>query len=234
MHLADFSVGCLGETSIVGSGLPVAAGAALGVKMKGEERVVLCFFGDGAANQGTFHESLNLAAIWKLPVVYFCENNGYGEWTPFEDTCAVKDVAMRAAAYSMPGHVVDGQDAVAVFKTVAEAVTRARRGGGPSLVEAKTYRYHGHSGGPERSPTYRSTEELARWQARDPIVILSQRLPDRGVSPEVLAQLREEEQRNVDDAWAFAAAAPYPAIGNTFDDMYTSPIKVRTQGLGAA
>jgi TPP-dependent pyruvate/acetoin dehydrogenase alpha subunit len=233
MHLADFTVGCLGETSIVGSGLPVATGAALGAKMQGLDRVAVCFFGDGGANQGTFHESLNLAAIWQLPVVYFCENNGYGVWTPFKDTCAVEDVAMRAAGYNMPGHVVDGQDVVAVFEAVAAAVTLARQGGGPSLIEAKTYRYHGHSGGPERSPVYRSAEEMARWEARDPILVLSQALPARGLSADVLAELRDEEQRAIDDAWAFAAAAPYPAVEETFRDMYTSPIKVRTQGLGA-
>jgi TPP-dependent pyruvate/acetoin dehydrogenase alpha subunit len=147
MHLADFKIGSLGETSIVGSGIPVAVGAALGSKMMGTDRVCLCFFGDGAANEGAFHEGLNLAAVWKLPAIFLCENNLYAATTPAALTLAVKDVATRAQAYDMPGIIVDGQDAVGVFMAVSEAVKRARAGLGPSLIEAKTYRYLEHAAG---------------------------------------------------------------------------------------
>src|ERR1700722_1760604 len=139
MHLSDFSVGSLGETSIVGSGLPVAAGAALGWTLQGNDRVTLCFFGDGASNQGTFNEALNLAAIWSLPVVYVCENNGYGELTAASQAVSVENVSSRGAGYGIPGFTVDGQDALAVYDSVGNAVDRARRGEGPSLVETKTY-----------------------------------------------------------------------------------------------
>src|SRR5216684_2127455 len=147
MHLADFKVGSLGETSIVGSGIPVAVGAALGSKMMGTDRVCLCFFGDGAANEGAFHEGLNLAAVWKLPAIFLCENNLYAATTPAALTLAVKDVATRAQAYNMPGVIVDGQDAVAVFGVVSEAVRRALTGQGPLLIEAETYRYLEHGVG---------------------------------------------------------------------------------------
>jgi TPP-dependent pyruvate/acetoin dehydrogenase alpha subunit len=147
MHLADFKIGSLGETSIVGSGIPVAVGAALGSKMMGTDRVCLCFFGDGAANEGAFHEGLNLAAIWKLPAIFLCENNLYAATTPAALTIGVKDIATRAQAYEMPGVIADGQDAVAVFAAVREAVKRARAGLGPSLIEAKTYRYLEHAVG---------------------------------------------------------------------------------------
>src|SRR5260370_2722348 len=147
MHLADFKIGSLGETSIVGSGIPVAVGAALGSKMMGTDRVCLCFFGDGAANEGAFHEGLNLAAVWKLPAIFLCENNLYAATTPAALTLAVKDVATRAQAYNMPGVIVDGQDAVAVFGVVSEAVLRSRTGQGPSVLDATNYHHLEHAVG---------------------------------------------------------------------------------------
>src|SRR5579859_3028426 len=182
MHLADFSIGSVGETSIVGSGIPVAAGAALGAKMLGTDRVCLCFFGDGASNEGAFHEGLNLAAIWKLPVIYLCENNGYAVTTPASYSVAVHDIAARAQSYDIPGAVVDGQDPIAVYEVVSEAVKRARAGQGPSLVEAKTYRFRHHAEGPLFDMlNYRSEEELMRWKGRDPLVLLRTRLLESGI-----------------------------------------------------
>jgi pyruvate dehydrogenase E1 component alpha subunit len=228
MHLSDFSVGSLGETSIVGSGLPTATGAALGSKMQGLDRVAVCFFGDGAAAQGTFHESLNLAAIWELPVVYLCENNAYGEMTPFRLACAVPDIASRAAGYGMPGVVVDGQDVVAVHDAVTDAVARARRGDGPSLVETKTYRYHGHSGGEEKAPVYRDLAEIEEWWTRDPIALHRHRLLAGDVVTEAqLDEVDDDEQRHLEDAWKFAVDSPYPEPAAAYDHVFTSPIPVR-------
>jgi pyruvate dehydrogenase E1 component alpha subunit len=228
MHMSDFSVGSLGETSIVGSGLPVATGAALGAKMQGLDRVALCFFGDGASSQGTFHESLNLAAIWQLPVVYVCENNMYAENTPISVMCPVPDIASRAAGYAMPGTVVDGQDVVAVFDVVSDAVERARADSAPSLVETKTYRYHAHSGGPDpRNSTYRTGEEVEAWRKRDPITMLQERLRSDGVlSADEDAAIHAAEQEGVEAAWQFAVDSPYPPVEAAFDHLYTNPIPV--------
>ncbi len=227
MHLSDFSVGSLGETSIVGSGIPVATGAGLGSKMKGEDRVALCFFGDGASNEGTFHEGLNLAAIWDLPVVFLCENNGYGELTPAREVIPVEDIATRAASYAMPGVVVDGQDVVAVFEVVTEAVERARSGGGPSLIEAKTYRYANHSFG-ITIEGYRTQEEIDEWRReRDPIDQFRARLIKDGVLDENGVEEVEETVRvEVEAAVEFARTSPYPEPEEAFDHVYTNPIRI--------
>lgn len=237
MHLSDFSVGSLGETSVVGSGIPVATGAALGAKMQGLDRVALCFFGDGAAAEGTFHESLNLAAIWKLPVIYLCENNEFSEMMRFSDMCSVADVAIRAAGYNMPGVVVDGQDAVAVFDAVNEAVVRARAGGGPSLIETKTYRFNAHAGGPDGSnmwsdisspTTYRSKAEVDEWRTRDPIVLLRKRLLDDGVaSEEELSEIDNSEAKATEAAWQFALDSAFPEPSAAFTHLFTNPIPIR-------
>jgi pyruvate dehydrogenase E1 component alpha subunit len=228
MHLSDFSVGSLGETSIVGSGLPVATGAALGSKMQGLDRVALCFFGDGAAAQGTFHESLNLAAIWKLPVVYLCENNAYGQLTAFADVCSAATVADRAAGYDMPGTVVDGQDVVAVFDAVCEAVRRGRAGYGPSLVETLTYRYFAHAGGPDAGASYRPQAELDQWRARDPIVLFRERLVAHGRITEVdVEELEAAERDGIEAAWQFALDSAFPEPSATFDHLYTNPVGTR-------
>jgi acetoin:2,6-dichlorophenolindophenol oxidoreductase subunit alpha len=226
MHLSDFSVGSLGETSIVGSGLPVATGAALGAKMQGLDRVALCFFGDGASSEGTFHESLNLAGIWTLPVVYVCENNAYGELSSVEEVVSVKDIADRAAGYGLPGAVVDGQDLLAVYDAVSGAVERARAGGGATLVETKTYRYDNHAFGLPIE-NYRSDEEIAAWRARDPIELFRSALAADGTLPEPDAdRLAVEVQAEVDAALAFADASDYPQRGDEYNHLFTNPVPV--------
>ena len=209
MHLTDVAVGAMGSFAIVGAGIPVAAGLAWGAQHRGSGQVTLCFFGDGAANIGAFHEGLNLASVWKLPVVFVCENNLYGEYTPIADTTPVADLAVRAAAYAMPGEIVDGNDVEAVHATVAEAVGRARHGDGPTLVEAKTYRHKGHSRGDPAK--YRPPGELEAWLERDPITRLRRRLLDTGVAAGDVEGVAAEVQAAVAEAEAAALADPYPS-----------------------
>jgi pyruvate dehydrogenase E1 component alpha subunit len=226
MHLSDFSVGSLGETSIVGSGLPVAAGAALGSKLQGSDRVSLCFFGDGASNQGTFHESLNLAAIWDLPVIYVCENNGYGEMTAARDALSVEDVSCRAASYGIPGRTVDGQDVLAVFEAVAEAVTRARSGAGPSLVETKTYRFENHAIGIPIEH-YRTTDEVDDWRTnRDPLVLFRRALGGEGIPDADLDDIDRAVADELLAALEFARQSPVPPPEAAFTHVYTNPIPI--------
>ena len=211
MHLADFEIGSLGESGIVGGGIPIATGAGLSARVRGTDQVAVCFFGDGASNEGTFHESLNLAAIWKLPVIYFCENNLYAATTPAVETTSVENIADRAAGYGIPGSVVDGQDAVAVQRVMSEAVQRARDGLGPSLVEAKTYRYVEHADGVPIPGLYRSSEEIERWKERDPISIHRAKLIAEGLladaqAGEIEAQVRAEIQQAVE----FALQSDFP------------------------
>lgn len=227
MHLSDFSVGSLGETSIVGSGLPVAAGAALGSKMLGHDRVTLCFFGDGASNEGTFHESLNLAAVWQLPVVFLCENNGYGELSAASLMVSVPDVSMRAAGYGIPGVTVDGQDVLAVYEAVSEAVARARRGDGPSLVETKTYRFHDHAFGLP-AINYRDQAEIDEWRRRDPVELFRARLAaEFGFDESAIAAIEDEVGAEIEAAVAFAESSPYPGLEAAFEHVYTNPIPIR-------
>src|SRR5947209_14796109 len=174
MHIADVHKGMLGANGIVGGGFPLAVGAGLTARTNGKGQVAVCFFGDGAANQGTFHEGLNLAGIWKLPVIFVAENNGYAESTPVTYHMSCRDIADRAAGYGMPGVSVDGLDVLAVYEAAGEAIARARRGEGPSLIECKTYRYYGHFEGD--AITYRTKEELASFMARDPIKAVRQSL----------------------------------------------------------
>lgn len=223
MHLADFSVGSLGETSIVGSGIPVAAGAALGSKLQGSDRVCLCFFGDGGSNQGTFHEGLNLAAIWKLGVIYVCENNSYAITTPVSKSVPLANIADRAQSYGIPGIVVDGQDVLAVYEVVSDAVERARAGGGPTLVEAKTYRYDHHAAVNKRAADYRPEAELARWKERDPVVLFRAELARRGVltsehADRVVAEIHAE----VEEAIEFAHRSPYPELHEAHEQVFTN------------
>lgn len=208
MHLIDTAKGNIGANAIVGAGMPIAVGAALAFKMRNQPNVALTFFGDGATNIGTFHEALNMASVWRTPVVFIITNNLYGEYSPLRTTCAVDDLAARAHAYAMPGIVVDGQDVEVVQRETANAVERARSGGGPSLLEMKTYRYRGHS---RSDPAkYRPDGELDAWMARDPIVILGQRLAADGTLSEAAqAALRDTIQAEIDAAAERAAAAPY-------------------------
>lgn len=227
MHLSDFSVGSLGETSIVGSGLPVATGAGLGSKMQGDDKVTLCFFGDGASNEGTFHESLNIASIWDLPVVYLCENNGYGEFTEWRKVVASESIAARSVAYDMPGVVVDGQDIVAVYEAVKTAVDRARAGDGPSLIETRTYRYENHAIGLPME-AYRDPEEVEDWRAnRDPLILFRDRTEEFGIDMGELDAIDLEIADEVEAAVKFAKASPEPAAEDAFDDLFTEPVEIR-------
>lgn len=223
MHLAMFSCGSLGESGIVGSLMPVAVGAGLSARLRGTDQVCLCFFGDGAANCGPFHESLNLAAIWKLPVIFLCENNGYAMFTPQAQTTTIANIAQRATAYEIPGVVVDGQDVLAVYHAVSGAVVRARVGEGPTLVEAKTYRYKEHSENPKATiPPYRPETEIKSWRARDPIEIFSAWLRStRNLLDEEFAVIRSAVQAEVEAAVVFAQQSPAPDPQELFEDLIT-------------
>ncbi len=225
MHLADHAVGVMGESGIVGGALPLAAGAGLSAKVRGTDQVTLCFFGDGASNEGTFHESLNLAAIWKLPVVYLCENNLYGATTPASSVTAVTDIAQRAAGYGIPGVVIDGQDGVAVYAAAAAAVARARVGEGPSLLEAKTYRYGEHAENLIIPIAYRSADEVERWKERDPVAICRAQLRDGALLDEGgLERLETGVTALVDEAVRFAREAELPDPAEAFTDIYAGAL----------
>jgi pyruvate dehydrogenase E1 component alpha subunit len=221
MHIADVDKGMLGANGIVGGGFPLACGAALTAKTLNTGGVAVCFFGDGASNQGTFHEGLNLAAIWKLPVVFVCENNGYAEATPVAYHCSASDIANRAGAYEIPGVVVDGLDPFAVYEAAGEAIARARRGEGPSLIEAKTYRYYGHFQGD--TITYRTEEEVLLYRNRDPITALKTYILNHGHATEPeLDALDERVTEQLDRAWRAAENAPWPAPEDTLTDVYVT------------
>ena len=229
MHLADFSVGILGESGILASALPVAAGAALASKMRSNQRVVIPFFGDGASNEGACHEVMNLASVWKLPVVFVCENNQYAVTTKYDTSVSVENISDRAVAYNMPGVLVDGQDVVAMYEAVREAVARARAGLGPSLIEGKTYRYRDHSEGMGRivREPYRSQEELDEWKARDPIDIHRDRLVSQQIATEAeVAGIEEQAHAAIEEALEFARESPFPEPEEIFDDLYTIPIPI--------
>ncbi len=209
MHIADVENGNLGATGIVGGNIPVATGAALAQKMKKTGQVVLCFFGDGASNTGNFHESINLAAAWDLPVVYVVENNLYGMSVPIENAAAELDIADRACAYGIPGQVVDGMDVMAVRGAVGEAMARARRGEGPSLIECKTYRWYGHSRSDPRA--YRTREEEAAWKARDPILTFAAQLVEEDIATqEETDAVKENAEQEIERAAEFALGSPMP------------------------
>ncbi len=219
MHIADMDLGILGANGIVGGGGPLAAGAALAAKYRKTDDVTICFFGDGASNQGTTQEALNLASAWKLPVVFVNENNGYGISCPQCKSMAVTDIADRAAAYDMPGVVVDGNDILAVHEAVGEAVKRARRGEGPSLVECKTYRWRGHFEGD--ACTYRCTEELNEWMAKDPIPRFEEKLVESGLATaQELADIKAGVKKELDAALDFAQSSPLPELSALLEDVY--------------
>lgn len=224
MHLTDTSKGLICESAIVGGGFPLATGAGLSIQVRKTDQVSLCFFGDGATNEGTFSESLNMAAAWKLPVIYFCENNGYAVTTSVEKSHGQPDIAKRADGFGMPGVIVDGQDVEAVHAVTEEAVARARAGGGPTLIEAKTYRFDEHSNRLAIPIKYREEEEVAHWRGeRDPIALYRAVLDARGLQAEAEAaevavtQLAEE-------AIQFAKDSPEPDMQDLIDNMYSNPI----------
>lgn len=219
MHLVDLSVGLLPTFAIVGAGIPVAAGAALTAQVRGTDDIGVAVFGDGAANIGAFHETLNLAAVWRLPVVFVCENNRFGEYSHITRTTPIEDLAVRAKGYAIPAEIVDGQDVDAVAEAVGGAAQRARAGNGPQFVECKTYRYAGHS----RSDTapYRDEAEYESWLARDPIELFASRLADEGeIAGDWLAEARTQAAEEIDAVLDVLRDAPYPPVGAMFEHIY--------------
>jgi acetoin:2,6-dichlorophenolindophenol oxidoreductase subunit alpha len=226
MHLADTTVGIIGESAIVGGGIPLATGCGLSAKVRRSQQICLCFFGDGAANQGTFHESLNMAGLWKLPVIYLCENNGYAITTSVARSHAQPSIAKRAIAYDIPGIVVDGQDVGAVFAATSEAAARARRGEGPTLIEAKTYRFDEHQVGLFVPGTpYRSADEIEHYKTnRDPLVLFQRVLLVLGVERIALDAIEREVIAAVAEAIQFAERSPLPDPAGLFEYLYSHPI----------
>jgi acetoin:2,6-dichlorophenolindophenol oxidoreductase subunit alpha len=222
MHITDVHVGMLGVNPIVGAGATHAVGAALSAKVRKTNQVSVAFFGEGAASIGAVHEAMNLAAIWKLPVVFVCENNGYAQSTPVEYAVSVPRIADRAVAYSMPGVTVDGQDVIAVWQASVAAVERARSGKGPSLVECMTYRYYGHHQGDD-AHRYRTREEEEAARGRDCIRRFREQFLDQGLlSPGELDAIDARNRKKIDEAVAFAEASPLPQSSDLFTDVYVS------------
>jgi TPP-dependent pyruvate/acetoin dehydrogenase alpha subunit len=222
MHISDTSLGMLGANGIVGAGSPIAVGAAFANKYRGRGQVAVSFFGDGATNIGAFHEAANMACALKLPIVFACENNEYGEFTPRDKTMAITDIVDRASGYGMPGAIVDGMDVIAVHEATLEAVQRARQGGGPSLIEAKTYRFYNHHGVQNLGLKYRPDEEVARWKERDPITGLERRMIDNGVASQSdFDRIWEALREDIAAAIAFAEDSPYPSSDQVLVDVYT-------------
>lgn len=222
MHIADFDKGMLGANGIVGGGFPLACGAALTAKYKKTKNVSVCFFGDGANNQGTFHEGINLAAIWKLPVIFVAENNGYGEATPFSYASSCESIADRAAAYGIPGVRVDGKDAAAVFQAAGRAIERAKNGEGPTLIECMTYRNYGHFEGDAQR--YKTNEEKAVHQEEnDAIAVFKSELLAKGLmSEEEQSRIEKEVEEAVEEAVAFSEKSAYPEETELLTDVYVS------------
>ncbi len=224
MHIADFDIGMLGACGIVGGGIPVAVGAGLSAWYSGGERVSVCFFGDGAANEGSFHESLNLASALNLPVIFVCENNQYGEFTPATRAMNIADIADRAAGYGLPGIVADGTDALAMYRAASAAVERARSGQGPTLIEAKTHRSGGHAEGEEAflaGQQYRIESELAAAQAKDPLRLLHTYVSEKDLIPaDELESLDESISRAAREAVEFARESPLPEVDSIFEDLW--------------
>jgi pyruvate dehydrogenase E1 component alpha subunit len=223
MHIADLDLGMLGANGIVGAGIPLATGAGLTARLNGTGQVAVAFFGDGAANQGLFHEALNLASIWNLPVVYVAENNGYGEATPAEYHMRIRDIATRAVSYDIPGVIADGMDFFDVFEKAGEAIARAREGEGPTLLECKTYRYYGHYVGDPL--TYRTKEEVEDVrQRRDPLETFERRtVEEMGLlSADELREVDSEVQGAIRQAVEFAEASEEPSPEDVLTDVYVS------------
>jgi len=226
MHITDASVGGLGGASNIASSVPVAVGAALAAKIKKNNQVTVAYFGDGATCEGALHESMNLAALWKLPVIFVCENNGYILSIPNSKAIPIERIAMRGSAYNMPSSTVDGQDVLEVHRVMAQAVTAAREGQGPSLIEAVTYRYHEHS---SLAPSFglsfnRPAEEIEQWKRRDPIEIHKRRLFQADLlTPESFETLEMQINQQLDDAIKFAEDSPYPELNALHEDLYSEP-----------
>lgn len=233
MHLTDTRKGLIGESAIVGGGLPLATGAGLSIQTRGTDQVSLCFFGDGAANQGTFGESLNMASVWKLPVIFLCENNGYAVTTSVAASHGQPDIARRGDGYAVPWAIVDGQDAEAVYEATRIAVERGRAGEGPTLIEAKTYRFGEHAHSLAVPIAYRTEEELSHYRnERDPVTLYRAVLVSRGLEGEVAA-IEEATAALMAESVEFAKQSPEPEMQDMLDCMYSNPIHfpVRHEGI---
>ncbi len=221
MHISNLDLGMLGANGIVGAGPPIAMGAAFSIKFKKQNNVAVSFFGDVASNEGSFHEAANMAALFKLPCIFICENNGYGEYTPQANHQAIVDVADRAPGYGMPGVVVDGMDPIAVYEAAGEAIKRARNGDGPTLLECKTYRYYDHVGVRGMGLSYRTDEEVEQWRKKDPIPNFEARLEEQGVLSAAAAQaVHDQVREDVQAGVAFAESSPMPDPSTITDDVY--------------
>jgi TPP-dependent pyruvate/acetoin dehydrogenase alpha subunit len=219
MHIAEVDIGILGADAIVGAGIPIAGGAALSAKLRGTDQVSVCFLGDGACNTSRFHEGVNLASIWRLPIVYVIENNTYAESTSVSCAMNISKIADRAAAYGIPGKIVDGNDVLAVYEAVGEAVARARKGEGPSLIECTTCRHYGHYEGDTQ--TYRTKKEFEECHKRDPIPRFRKRLGEMGALTDKEAdKIHQEVEAEIDEAVKFAEESPFPAPEETLEDVY--------------
>jgi acetoin:2,6-dichlorophenolindophenol oxidoreductase subunit alpha len=219
MHIADLELGILGANGIVGGGLGIAVGSGYSAKLRGTDQVTVCFFGDGASNEGLFHEAMNMSSAWKLPVLFVCENNQFGVSTRIERVVGEKDLTRRAVGYGMPSVALDGNDVLAVEKAAAEAVARARSGGGPTFLVARTFRHRGHFEG--EVVTYWDKDELGTWKAHDPIALLGERLARKaGLGEEQLKGHRAEVDRRIDEAVAFARRSPSPAPEEALQDLF--------------
>jgi TPP-dependent pyruvate/acetoin dehydrogenase alpha subunit len=222
MHIADFDGGNLGANGIVGGGFPIATGAGIGIQNRKTDQVVVCFFGDGAANQGTFHESLNLAALWKLPVLYVCENNQYALSTPLHESVGLPELSERGRAYGIPGVRVDGNDVLEIFARAGEAVLRARAGEGPTLLDCLTYRFFGHfTGDPGRGITYRSKAEMDKWLQRCPIARLRRHLLEgAAATAEELQEVETRAKSTIAAATQFGLDSPWPSPEEALEDVF--------------
>jgi len=221
MHISNLDIGILGANGIVAGGPPIAMGAAFSNKYRGTDQVAATFFGDGASNEGSFHEAANMAALYKLPCLFVCENNGFGEYTSQKRHQAIRDVADRAAGYGMPGVIVDGMDVIAVYEAAGEAIARARRGEGPTLLECKTYRYYDHVGVRGMGIAYRSSDEVEEWKQRDAIRLLEERMIEQRVfTAEEAAAVHSRVREEAFEAIEWADASPYPEISDLMNDVY--------------
>ena len=222
MHIADFSLGILGANGVVGGGLPIITGAGFSIKMRKTDQVAVCFFGDGASNRGTVHEAMNMASIWKLPVIFVVENNQYASTTPQSYACSVSDISIRATAYNMPGTSVDGNNLLKVREVTLEAVQRARKGEGPSLIENKTYRFRGHYEGDPQA--YRAEAEIAAWKNNnDPVKRFADSLSRKSIlTPKLNEQIWDEVEAELRDAVTFADESPLPDPQEALEDLFVN------------
>ncbi|RJR53740.1 MAG: thiamine pyrophosphate-dependent dehydrogenase E1 component subunit alpha [Desulfobacteraceae bacterium] len=221
MHIADMKIGILGANGIAGGGIPIAGGAGLSIKLRKTDQVSVGFFGDASSNNGTFHESLNFASVHRLPVIFVCENNKYGISVSQAKHQAIKDIAIRATSYDMPGVVVDGNDIFDVYGATSKAVSRARAGEGPTLIECKTYRWRGHhEGDPNQGRRYRTTEEIEEWKKKDPIPRMAEKLLEQKVlTKKKMAAIEAKANEEIEEAVAFANQSEFPTVEEMYEDV---------------